>query len=132
MYKKYHKYQISIPIESIATCTYIKLWKGTIHKVSSSNLVIFRQPFTFTRFQTIEWRHENNRCTLLLWPHFFLLERTYFMGDPKGDSKNCKKIIHIPILKETQPTIIWPIAVFTSSSVAFFRVTLCDHAQTFV
>ena len=24
-----------------------KLWKGTIHKVTSSNLVIFRQHFTF-------------------------------------------------------------------------------------
>ena len=39
-----------------------KLWKGTIHKVSSSNLVIFRQPFTFVRFQTIEWCHKNNSC----------------------------------------------------------------------
>ena len=49
LYKKYHKYQISIPIDSMRH-SYIKLWKGTIYKVSSSNLVIFRQPFTSVRF----------------------------------------------------------------------------------
>ena len=50
LYKKYHKYQISILIGSIATYPYIKLWKETIHKVSSSNLVIFRESFTSVRF----------------------------------------------------------------------------------
>ena len=62
-----------------------KLWKWTIHKVTSSNLVIFRQPFTFVRFQTTEWRHKKKRCTLLLWPPVSFLERMYFMDVPKRD-----------------------------------------------
>ena len=95
LYKKYRKYQISIPTDSIATCSYIKLRKGTIHKVSSSNLVIFRKPFSFVRFQTIEWCHKNKRCVLLPWPPFSPLESTYFTDVPKRDeinTKNCKKI----------------------------------------
>ena len=100
--------------------------EGAIHKVTSSNSVIFRQPFIFVRSQAIEWRHYFGPPSPLLSVH------TLWMFAKEINSKNCKKIINFPILKETQPTIIWPIWVFTSLGVAFFRVTLRDRVQTFV
>ena len=77
--------------------------------------MIFRHPLPLVRFQTIEWRYKNNRCTLLPWPPSSPLERTYFMDVSKRvNPKNFKKIIYFPILKETQHTIFWSIRVFTS------------------
>ena len=66
--------------------------------------------------------------------HFLFLRAYVLYGCSQKElnSKNLKKIIHFPILKETEPTIFCAIDVITSLSVAFFRVTLRDRAQTFV
>ena len=86
-------------MESIATCPHIKLYKWTIHLVRSSDFLIFRHSFPLAPFQTIKWSHKNNICTLWLWP----------------PSLHFKKIINFPTVKEIQPTIFWPIEMFTYS-----------------
>ena len=51
----------------------------------------------------------------------------------KLNSKNFKKRIHFPILKETQPTTFFqPIGAFSSLGLEIFRVTLRDLGEILV
>ena len=61
---------------------FTKITPGTIHKVCTLKFGDFQTPPP--PFYTIEWRHKNNRCTLLPWPSRSPLERTYFMDGPQG------------------------------------------------
>ena len=44
-------------------------------------------------------------------------------------SKNLKKIIHFPILKETKATIYWPIGVFNSLGVVTMHIHMFKIQQ---
>ena len=58
------------------------------------------------------------------------LERTYFMDGPKRVKLLKESILLYSKIHNLQ--FFLPIGVFTSLGVAFFRVTLLDHAQIFV
>ena len=114
MYKKYYKYRNhslthSLTLTGWISSEMLKTLERDHHQVRSSNLVTFRHLLPLVRFHTTEWRHKNNRSTPLF----------YGCSQKELNSKNFEKIIHFPILKETQPTIFWAIHVFTSLSVAF-------------
>ena len=127
LYKKYYKYRNhslthSLTLTGWISSEMLKTLERDHHQVRSSNLVTFRHLLPLVRFHTTEWRHKNNRSTPLF----------YGCSQKELNSKNFEKIIHFPILKETQPTIFWATDVITSLNVPIFRVTLRDRTQTFV
>ena len=59
----------------------VNIYSSTLRKQHWNNLVNICN--FLLRFETMYWRHKNNKCTFLPWPTSFSSKHTYFMDVPK-------------------------------------------------